>query len=100
MNMQINDTPKKVAVRVKPGAGRSAVGGSYEGPFGTALVIAVREKAVDGAATEAVRRALAAALGVPASTVALRAGGTGRDKLFAVSRPPGGLDDRLEELRA
>lgn len=42
-----------VAVRVKPGAQREHVGGSYPGPYGPALVISVRARAVDGAATEA-----------------------------------------------
>jgi uncharacterized protein len=88
-----------VAVRVKPGAARTKVGGRYEGSFGPALIVAVTAPPVDGRATEAVRRALADALGVPASAVTLRTGTTGRDKLFTVVDPPEDLDSRLQALR-
>jgi uncharacterized protein YggU (UPF0235/DUF167 family) len=73
-----------VAVRVKPGASRNRVGGAYPGRYGTALVVAVTARAVDGRATEATRRALAGTLSVPASAVSLRAGAASRDKLFTV----------------
>ncbi|MEV0898012.1 DUF167 domain-containing protein [Actinoplanes sp. NPDC049802] len=88
-----------VPVRVRPGAGRTRVGGRYEGPHGPALIIAVGAPAVDGKATEAVRRALAAALGVRASTVSLRLGATSRDKVFTVAAPPEEWQRRLTELR-
>jgi uncharacterized protein YggU (UPF0235/DUF167 family) len=71
-----------VAVRVRPGAGRTRVGGRYDGPHGPALVVAVGAPAVDGKATEAVRKALAEALGVRPGDVALRIGRTSRDKVF------------------
>ncbi|MEV4352560.1 DUF167 family protein [Actinoplanes sp. NPDC049596] len=74
-----------VAVRVKPGAGRTKVGGCYDGPHGAALVVAVGAAAVDGKATEAARRALAGALGVRAAAVALKVGATSRDKVFTVA---------------
>ncbi|MFG1993197.1 DUF167 domain-containing protein [Actinoplanes sp. NPDC048988] len=73
-----------VAVRVKPGAGRTKVGGAYDGPHGVALVVAVGAPAVDGKATEAARRALAGALGLRPGAVALKVGATSRDKVFAV----------------
>src|SRR5687768_4004298 len=76
-----------VPVRVKPGAGRSRVGGRYDGPHGAALVIAVAAPAVDGRATEAARRALAEALGMRPADVALRIGAASRDKVFAVTGP-------------
>jgi uncharacterized protein YggU (UPF0235/DUF167 family) len=87
-----------VAVRVRPGAGRTRVGGRYDGPHGAALIIAVGAPAVDGRATEAVRRALADALGVRPGGVVLRLGSTSRDKVFAVA---GGAEvaDRLRTLR-
>lgn len=87
-----------VAVRVKPGASRTRVGGRYEGPAGPALVIAVSAPAVDGRATEAARRALAEALGVRPARVRLRSGATSRDKLFTVERPPAGLAERVRAL--
>src|SRR3954464_5510042 len=74
-----------VAVRVRPGAGRTRVGGRYEGPHGPALIVAVGAPAVDGKATEGVRRALAEALGVRAGEVTLRLGATSRDKVFTVT---------------
>lgn len=87
-----------VAVRVKPGASRARVGGRHEGVNGPALVLAVQERAVDGRATEAARRALAEALGVPQARVTLKAGAASRDKLFAIADPPSDLDDRLARL--
>ena len=88
-----------VAVRVKPGASRDRVGGCFDGPHGPALVIAVHAPAVDGRATEAARRALAAALGVRQSTVSLRAGAASRDKLFLIDRPGPELTEALRRLR-
>lgn len=92
-----------VAVRVKPGASRSRVGGSYPGPYGPALVVAVSAPAVDGRATEAARRALADALGVRPAAVTLRRGAASRDKLFAVAVASAtdstALADRVAALR-
>src|SRR6187551_3298568 len=87
-----------VAVRVRPGAGRTRVGGRYDGPHGPALIVAVGAPAVDGKATEAVRRALADAFGVRPGDVALRLGATSRDKVFTVTRADD-LAARLEFLR-
>jgi uncharacterized protein len=86
----------RVAVRVKPGARRTAVGGRYDGPHGPALIIAVTAPAVDGKATEAARRALAEALGVKPAAVTLRVGATSRDKVFEV---PMEGEERAEQLR-
>jgi uncharacterized protein len=88
-----------VAVRVKPGASRDRVGGRFDGPHGPALVIAVHDPAVDGRATEAARRALAAALGIRLATVSLRTGAASRDKLFLVDRPAPELSALLRRLR-
>lgn len=92
------DAAVSVAVRVRPGAGRTRVGGRYDGPQGAALVVAVGAPAVGGQATEAARRALADALGVRPADVALRVGVTSRDKVFAVV---GGAEvaDRVRALR-
>ncbi|SNY51126.1 DUF167 domain-containing protein [Paractinoplanes atraurantiacus] len=88
-----------VAVRVKPGAGRTKVGGSYEGAHGAALIVAVGAPAVDGKATEAVRRALASALGVRPAAVALKVGATSRDKVFTVTPGGAGVAERVAALR-
>jgi uncharacterized protein YggU (UPF0235/DUF167 family) len=72
-------------VRVTPGARESAIGGWAEG----VLRVKVREKAEKGRANEAVTRLLAKSLGVAVSDVALKRGGTSREKLFEVD----GLDD-------
>ena len=77
-------TAVSVAVRVKPGAGRTRVGGRYDGPHGPALIVAVSAPAVDGKATEAVRRALAQAFGVRPADVVLRVGATSRDKVYVI----------------
>ncbi len=94
-----SDAPVSIPVRVRPGAGRTRVGGRYDGPHGAALIIAVGAPAVDGKATEAVRRALADALRVRPAAVALRLGATSRDKVFTVADPGAGLRARLAELR-
>ncbi|WP_093610603.1 DUF167 domain-containing protein [Actinoplanes philippinensis] len=88
-----------VPVRVRPGAGRTRVGGCYDGPHGPALIVAVGAPAVDGKATEAVRKALAGALGVRPGEVSLRLGATSRDKVFTVTAPPDSWAGRLVDLR-
>ncbi|MBO0867663.1 MAG: DUF167 domain-containing protein [Micromonosporaceae bacterium] len=88
-----------IAVRVRPGASRTAVGGAYQGPYGTAIVVAVTAPAVDGRATDAVHRALAAALRLRRADLILRRGAVSRDKLFVVADPPADLDARLRALR-
>ncbi|MCT2279200.1 DUF167 domain-containing protein [Micromonospora chalcea] len=97
--MTIADDTLTVAVRVKPGASRTRVGGRYDGPLGPALVVAVHAPAVDGRATEAARRALADALGIRPATVSLRSGAASRDKLFLVERPHAELPEALRRLR-
>jgi uncharacterized protein YggU (UPF0235/DUF167 family) len=87
-----------VAVRVKPGSSRTRVGGSYAGPYGPALVVAVNAPAVDGRATEAARRALADALRVRPAAVTLRTGAASRDKIFAVEADPADLAERVQRL--
>jgi uncharacterized protein YggU (UPF0235/DUF167 family) len=89
--------PVRLAIRVKPGAARARVGGSY-GDAG-ALVVAVTERAVDGKATAAALAALARALGVPRASVTLVTGAVSRDKVVAVADPPADLGARIEALR-
>lgn len=75
------------------------MGGSYPGPHGPALVVAVQEPAVDGRATRAVLAAVAEALGVPRSRVLLRTGERSRDKVLTIVDPPADLAQRLQALR-
>lgn len=90
--------PLRVPIRVRPGAGRNAVGGSHPGPHGPALVVAVTAPAVQGRATEAALRAVAAALGVRRGSVTLVTGARGRDKLLAVDPAPAAVRERLDDL--
>ena len=71
----------RVAIRVKPGASRTRVGGLY----GERLVVAVTARAVDGAATAAALDAVADALVVRPRYVRLVSGATSRDKLLEVA---------------
>ena len=94
----------RVAIRVKPGASRTKVGGTYgadhaRGAEG-ALVVAVQERAVEGKATNAALKALAAALGVPGRKIRLVSGATSRDKIVEILDPPAGLAQLLDGLRA
>lgn len=81
----------RVLVRVRPGASRTAVGGSYDGM----LVVRVQERAVDGAATAAVLRAVAEAFGVRRADVTLVSGATSRTKVLEV---PGASEAVLARL--
>jgi uncharacterized protein (TIGR00251 family) len=91
-------TPLRFAVRVKPGARRIAVGGSWHGPAGTALVVAVMAPAVEGKANEALRRALAAAFAVRRQDVMLVSGEHSRDKLVEIDPAPDDAAQRLTDL--
>ena len=69
-----------VAVRVRPRASRAAVGGSHGGTYGPAILVAVREPAVDGRATQAaldalLRREAAKRLGLPVDLVLFNSAG-------------------------
>lgn len=61
-------------------------------------MVAVREPAVDGRATQAVLAAVAQALGLPRSRVLLRTGERSRDKLLSIVDPPADLADRVRAL--
>jgi uncharacterized protein YggU (UPF0235/DUF167 family) len=87
-----------IAVRAKPGASRTRVGGSHLGPYGPALVVAVSARAVDGAANDAVVDAVAAALGIRRRDISLRVGRASRDKLLVLEADRSMLD-RIASLR-
>lgn len=95
----------RVAIRVRPGAARTRVGGAYGGGEGgayggdAALVVKVAARAVEGKATEAALAAVAAALGVRRRDVRLVSGTTSRDKVVEVDGDVAQLTRRIDELR-
>lgn len=72
-----------IVVSVKPGSRKGPL--VETSPDGV-LTIYVRERAVEGKATEAATRLLAEHLGVPRSSVELVAGATSRFKRFRLLR--------------
>jgi uncharacterized protein (TIGR00251 family) len=78
-------------IRVRPGAGRTTVGGIHDG----ALVVRVTQPAVDGRATEAALAAVAEALGIRRREVTLVSGARSRTKVVDADA---GDDGRLREL--
>ncbi len=83
--------PVRLAIRVRPGAARTDVGGSY----GSAVVVRVSARAVDGRATEAALVALAKALGLRRRNVSLISGATSRDKVVEIVGVPADIAVRL-----
>jgi uncharacterized protein len=80
-----------MTIRVRPGAGRTAVGGEHGG----ALVVRVAARAVDGKATEAALAAVAEAFGLRRSAARLVSGATARTKVVDVD---GATEERLQTL--
>jgi len=86
-------------VRVTPRGGRDAVEGLDRLSDGRAVLkVRVRAAPGDWAANEAARRALASALGRPASAVTLAAGATARVKTFIVAGDGARLSAALARL--
>ena len=86
----------RVAIRVKPGSSRTAVGGRHGGT--DAIIVAVTARAVDGKATEAALRAIAAAFGVRRAAVTLVTGATSRDKVVDIDGDAAELAGRRAAL--
>jgi len=86
----------RVAIHVKPGSARTAVGGRHG--EGDTLVVSVTARAADGKATEAALRAVAEAFGVRRRDVSLVMGATSRDKLVEIDGDPPGLAGRRDSL--
>lgn len=93
-------TALRFAVRVRPGARRTAVGGQWDGPGGPALLVAVAAPAVDGKANAAVLAALAAAFGVRPRQLTIVTGDRGRDKVIELTSPAVDARQRLHQLLA
>jgi uncharacterized protein len=84
----------RVAIRVKPGSARTAIGGRH----GDALVVSVTARAVDGKATEAALRAVAEAFDVRRRDVSLVTGATSRDKVVEIDGAAEDLARRRDSL--
>jgi len=86
----------RVTVRVKPGASRNKVRGSFgDSP---ALVVAVSEPAIDGRASTAVCRAIAEAVGVSLSKVSIVMGQTSRTKVVEINDNDPQIQRKIAEL--
>ena len=94
----------RVTVRVKPGASRTKVGGQYgevSAGQGPVLIVFVAQRAVDGAATQGVLKAVAKAFGLRRADVELASAGSGRTSRTKVLELRGDeqeLAARLSEL--
>ena len=86
----------RVTIRVVPGSRHGVVGGSRDG----ALLVRVRERAVEGRATEAALVALADALGVQRRAVSLVHGTTSRTKIVEVVGDGRVLEAEIAKLAA
>jgi uncharacterized protein len=74
------------------------VGGCWAGPRGSALLVTVRARAVEGAANTAVLTALAEAFGLRRGEVRLVSGARGRDKVVDLDGDEGVLAARHTAL--
>jgi len=83
-----------LSVHVHPGASKESVGGSHDG----ALSVYVQARAVDGAATEAVLKAVAKAFHLRPRQVTLVRGHTARTKMLSLEGADSELQARLTEL--
>jgi hypothetical protein len=86
----------RVAIRVKPGSSRSVVGGVV----GQELAVAITAQAHDGEANKAAIAALAKALGVPKSHLAIVKGATFRSKVVEISLVSQARAEVEREIRA
>jgi uncharacterized protein YggU (UPF0235/DUF167 family) len=93
----------RVSVRVKPGASKTKVGGQYgevSPGVGAVLIVFVAQRAVDGAATEGLLKAVAKAFGLRRADVELVKGLTTRTKVLELHGEEQALAARLAELLA
>ena len=84
----------RLTIRVTPGSRRAEIGGTHDG----SLVVKVRERAVEGKATDAALAALAEALGVPRRAVTLVHGATSRTKVVEIDGDDAILESRVAAL--
>ena len=84
----------RLTVHVHPGSKSPGVGGPYDGQ----LIVRVRERAVDGSATEAVTASLAAAFCVTQRSVVCIHGAISRTKTFDIEGDDATLGATLAQL--
>lgn len=84
----------RLTVHVTAGSRSAIVGGTFDG----ALVVKVRERAVEGRATEAALAAIADALGVPRRAITLVHGARSRTKTVEIDGEETSLRTRIEAL--
>ncbi|MGH6873493.1 MAG: DUF167 family protein [Aestuariivirgaceae bacterium] len=83
-------------VRVTPKSQRDEVAGVYRGADGsTALWVRVRAIPEDGKGNKAVIETVAAALGLAKSTIGIRSGETGRNKMLLIAGDAAQLQARI-----
>ncbi|HWT09712.1 MAG TPA: DUF167 domain-containing protein [Roseomonas sp.] len=87
-----------VRVKVQPKSRRPGLGGAKPAADGRRLAIAVTEAPEDGRATRAACEALAKALGIAASSVALAQGTASREKTLRVAGALAEIVPKLEAL--
>ncbi|MHB1593393.1 MAG: DUF167 domain-containing protein [Streptosporangiaceae bacterium] len=104
----------RITIRVHPGAARPRLGAEPGGSLATGpgvghgpgdgrgplLGVWVRQRAIDGKATEAALAALAGALAVRRADLRLVVGARARVKIVEIADPPADLADRLASLAA
>lgn len=88
----------ELRVKAQPRARRAGLQGLFEAADGPRLRVAVNEAPEDGRASRAVCAAVAAALGLPPSRVALAQGASSREKTLRLEGDPAALVARLEAL--
>jgi len=86
----------RLPVRVKPGASRAKVAGRYGEDE---LVVAVNAPPVDGAANEAVVRAVAKALQIRPREVTIASGHTARTKVLVLHLEAGDVNRIRETVK-
>jgi uncharacterized protein len=79
--VEISESGLVLKVYAQPGAKRTAIVGLHD----QMIKIAIKEKALEGAANEALRKFLAATFNVSKSSITLIRGETSRQKVLAVS---------------
>jgi uncharacterized protein (TIGR00251 family) len=87
-----------VAVKVQPRARRPGLAGRMPAVGGERLRIAVAEPAEGGRANRAACALMAAALGLPAVSVAVAAGAASREKTLRIDGDKAAIVARLEAL--